>query len=546
MTNATLIAFCLACLALAMGVFVVPFRIAPPQGVVSASAIAGYNNTAAYAIYLVLLAVAGLAAARLLLAGRMDLDLTLPRIRYGPSRVVLVVMAGHLALFAGLYLVKGYFVFGDAMYFQQVLARMVDGAVPYRDINFFYGPAMLYPPYWLSRVLSVTTAYAVYYAAMYLAGLYLLYLAVKLSVGDSRADGVFILCSLGFFNHTLGLNYVFVRGLLPAAAVIGLWLYLERPTVGRLAGAAGLLFCTLVYSSEMGILAALAGLLLAALRIGLPLLADRLPLLGLEVRRANIRSGVPSAGGYEYGWDLTKAGLTLGRALLVCLLALSGLIASFYLMDSSFQALTAFVKPMVNQVGGAGNRPIYFNLPILAVMAASVLVLGATLASARGRLGASATALVLALATLAIMMQRMAFGVPDSLHVVNNCLPLFLLGLFLAARVRPGGGSVKWYGVLLLLAVMLPLQVFNAFMFKPYLERKLGVTAAADISVSPAPTSREVQASLDRILAGFGPNHTYYLYALQYYSLPMVLRWHLKQVPYFTILEEAQMPKDFQ
>lgn len=507
--------------ALVTGVFVVPFLVAVPPEVVSASALAGYNNTAAYVCYLVLLPGAAVAVSRLL-PDCSALPEALPSgASVGLSRPVLLVIAGHVALFVGLYLVKGYFVFGDAMYFQQVLARMVGGAVPYRDLNFFYGPVMLYPPYWLSRVVSVSEAYAVYYTAMYLAGLYALAMAVKVSVGDSKFTGLFVLCALGFFNHTLGLNYVFVRGLLPAAAVIAFWLYLEKPACGRLGIAAAVLFGALAYSPEMGLLATLTNLLVAALKGGLPMLKA-----------------------WPGGMPMRGASVAIGRVLLVCGLAWGGLLVGFYLMDPSFRALAAFFKPMVNQVGGAGNRPIYFNLPILGLMVVSVLVLGVAIRMVRERPDAPITVLVLALTALSIMMERMAFGVPDSLHVVNNCLPLFLLGLFLAARMWPGSHSLRWYGAVLVIAFMLPLQVFNAFMFKPYVERRLGLTQTAAASTGVGATSRDIEESLERLIERLGPEKPYYLHALQYYSLPAVLRWHLVQPVYFTILEEVQVPQD--
>jgi hypothetical protein len=355
---------------------------------------------------------------------------------------------------------------------------------------------------------------------MYLTGLYFLYLSLQLVTGKtSTTDSLYLLFGIGFFNHTLGLNYVFARALLPAAAVFAFWRSLEQPTLSRFLGAVVMLFCAFAYSPEMGTLASCAIMVMALSRV---VRSDSEALAPLMRYRAVL------------------------QAVTVCVLAVGGMLIVFYAMDPSFQALKAFLRPTLNQLGGAGNRPIYFNLPILGIMIVSVMALALSFLAIRRTPAAEGLDLVLAMVLLSLLMQRMAFGVPDSLHVVNNCMPLFLLGVFMIPYSWRGIGLRKWYCALLILTIMLPLQVFNAFMFKPFVERHLTGSNVSRSSFVQVGSTAGIQASLAQMIARIGPERTYYLHGLQYYSLPVVLQLHLKQVSYFTILEEAQVPTDYQ
>jgi len=198
-----------------LGVFAFPYAIPSTSQVVSASSLAGYNNSAAYILYLIFVVVTGAMLVRVLRSFPISMPTLTQEINFAPTRVVWAVLFGHLFLFVVLYVYKGYFAFGDGMYFQHILARMTAGSMAYRDINFLYGPAMLYPAFWLSSYLGVTAAYGTYYVATYLAGLYLLYLCVQAIIEKSQnANGVYLLFSLGLFNLLIGLNYVFDRQLL--------------------------------------------------------------------------------------------------------------------------------------------------------------------------------------------------------------------------------------------------------------------------------------------------------------------------------------------
>ena len=70
---------------------------------------------------------------------------------------------------------------------------------------------------------------------MYLLGLYALHVAlVWLGFRRRRADVVFVLLAIGFFNPMTGLNYTPLRHLLPMLAVLAAWWYVVGGTWQRL------------------------------------------------------------------------------------------------------------------------------------------------------------------------------------------------------------------------------------------------------------------------------------------------------------------------
>jgi hypothetical protein len=148
--------------------------------------------------------------------------------------------------------------------------------------------------------------------------------------------------------------------------------------------------------------------------------------------------------------------------------------------------------------------------------------------------------LTLVLLVLSLAMQRPVFGKPDAPHIAYSGLPLFLMAMLVvparAGRVKPQ----TWIFRVLLLGVIVPLQVFNLFMMKPFFERKLAAWGMPEAAASMEHGSKaSIQNSLRRAIAHFGDGHPYYLHALSYYSLPVVLEFRLKQVPYIATLEEA-------
>lgn len=531
----TLLGFVLLLAGLWMGVFVLPYAVSAQSGVISASSLAGYNNAAAYGFYLMFGVLNGLLLAVLLkhrpLAPLSEVCLT---VRWSPTPAVWAVLITHVGFFGLLYAVKGYFPFGDGMYFQHILVRMVEGAVPYRDVNFLYGPAMLYPAYWLTPFVSVTAAYGLYYITIYLAGLYLLYLSVQVVTADTRAAAqIFLLFALGMFNLLIGLNYVFIRHLLPVATLFLVWGYLREPSVRKLLLAAAALFVTLAYSIEMGVLTILALGVLGLARAVQPWW-PRLAHWTCESDQAEclrpISEAIPA---------------TLLRPILrvaaVCGSGIAGLGALFVAIDPSLRALAEALRPILSYSAGAGNSPVYPSLPFLTLVAVSICVLALALQRLQEVGCRPHTDLLLALLALAFLLQRAAFGKPDAPHIAYSGLPMFLLACFLWPPRFGAFNARRWLQGAMLIGVFIPLQLFNLFLFKPVIERRLSAWTGPNTVVAsvPAGTKAGIQDSLRRMLDHFGPERTYYLHILSYYSLPLAMEFRLRQVPYVSTLDEV-------
>ena len=163
--------------------------------------------------------------------------------------------------------------FGDAQYFTDRMLRVIAGGVPFSQIEFSYGPLMLYLPLASWRLLRWTGAsiYTVYYCwvgLFHLAGLAAAaYLLNRIVLRKALRNAAFlVVAGFGFLQPTLGLNYTPLRFLLPY--VLFIWV-MERQIVsprGLLQRAAPVLAVVIVASvtPEMGI-ALLVGLSMALL-----------------------------------------------------------------------------------------------------------------------------------------------------------------------------------------------------------------------------------------------------------------------------------------
>jgi hypothetical protein len=178
-------------------------------------------------------------------------------------------------------------------------------------------------------------------------------------------------------------------------------------------------------------------------------------------------------------------------------------------------------------------------------MAVSVVVVALTLKAAQRRDFWPEAEIGLALLALALLIQRPAFGKPDVVHIAYSGLPIILVALWLLPDRWGSVSSRMLVGWALLVGVLVPMQVFNGFMFKPVIERQLSAVGVAQADPLPvSETKRAIQDSLRRVVLHFGPERTYYLHTLSYYSLPLVREFRLKQVPYISTLEEAFTDED--
>jgi hypothetical protein len=93
-----------------------------------------------------------------------------------------------------------------------------------------------------------------------------------------------------------------------------------------------------------------------------------------------------------------------------------------------------------------------------------------------------------------------------------------------------------------------PLQFYHAMLFLPSLAwRTLPVAAAVEsVPKATSPSKEEIQGSLSRAVEHFGPDRSYYMHKLEYYRLPIYLRYQLKPVLYHPSLTSAFTPRDIE
>lgn len=504
--------------ALCFGVFVAPYLIPSSSPLLSASSLSGFNNTVAYAAYVVFSCATAAALVRWSRPSSRSLPIAVdgPLFLTPPLEVVAVIGA-QAALFAVVQVVKG-FVLAEALYFEDAAYRVTAGAVPFVDFNFFYGPLMLYPTVLLARIGSVETAYAIAYIATWVAGLYFLYCVIGQFVQDRWARTVwFGFFAFGLFSPILGLNYTFMRFTLPLLAVMAAWRAHLSASGSQHAVAAALMALALLCSPDMG--------LVAAAGVGI---------VGLCAAWAT-----PAA---ARGRVLVQFGLVGGAALLVSAGAL-------LLIDGTTGPLVAYLRPIATFSAGAWNTPIDPSLPVLTLLGLTLFVL-VRLAGAwrRGDIVGHAPLLAGYVAVL-LAMQRASFGKADVIHVAYSGLPIFIVAAGAAGTGAPGRGRQFALAALLCVGVVLPLQAYHAMLFVPSFVPSLSAHAADPKASPPAGvpvTKAQIQAGLTRAVEQFGADRTYYMHRLEYYRLPIYERYRLKPFLYHPSLTSAFTPEDIE
>ena len=218
--------------------FLLPYHFPPQQLVASDSVNMGFNNRVATLAALGLVALAIVLSA---LSGRGHGDLlsALPEIHLELDRPERVSLSRRsLLLVLSLYVGAALFLYstlphleeyGEAGYFLHRISLILQyHLVPYKDIEFGYGPALIYLPVWFSRLgqvvgLSLPTCYIVCYSLLSAIGVWLLYFVVNsLEVPLRHRRQMFFLLSLFLFNISMGMQYLLIRFLLPYALYIAL------------------------------------------------------------------------------------------------------------------------------------------------------------------------------------------------------------------------------------------------------------------------------------------------------------------------------------
>jgi hypothetical protein len=155
--------------------------------------------------------------------------------------------------------------FGEMACFLSRMDLLIMGRVAYYQFPFAYGPAMIYPAYFLYKVLngwlSVEQAYFVSLLVQWTLGFYLLYYCIRLLFPARGRLLVFWLIAATLFNFSLGANYTTLRFLLPLSSLLWVHSQMMRPSVG----AGGICvaaflgpFGSFLVSPEVGLAATLA------------------------------------------------------------------------------------------------------------------------------------------------------------------------------------------------------------------------------------------------------------------------------------------------
>ena len=261
-----------------LGIFVLPWHVAVKEESTSLSYTYGFNNTVAVlGVGVTLLALlvwlfawgrkgaeAGVMRAigeTFALARDGEVDGRL----WGACGVASVVFCAALG---GWYAYAPFYRCGEMSYFINRLDLLLIGHLPYYGFPFYYGPGMLYPPYYLYKAghgaLSVEEAYAAVLMAHWAAGLFLLGYCVRRLFPAGRRLLAFWVFALILLNPTLGYNYTPFRYLLPVAGLLWMYSMGSRPerdlwAHGRVA--LGAFLCglgTFEVSPEMGLATTLA------------------------------------------------------------------------------------------------------------------------------------------------------------------------------------------------------------------------------------------------------------------------------------------------
>ncbi len=248
-------------LAVLVGMFWLPWHVGV-RPTTSVSYLLGFSNQAAWLFFLVFLAL-----------------FTFLGPRFSPTETAeggLGRYALYIAL-AGTFLSTGlmYFMerpvagYGEAGYFCDRINHLLAGGVPYRDFEFAYGPALLYAPASLARVLhgDLRDAYGITYVAACLAGVYFLWATCNWldgTIAGRRSAFLFVWAASLVSTLNYGLNYSLLRFIFPVFWLLFVYRMARRKGPSSLAPylavIAGFSLMTSI-SPELGIALALGSML---------------------------------------------------------------------------------------------------------------------------------------------------------------------------------------------------------------------------------------------------------------------------------------------
>ena len=137
---------------------------------------------------------------------------------------VVLVSAAVLTVCAWLVAASHMRYLGDAGYIiEQATVKRDTGRAIYSQLEFAYGPLLLLPEIWLSRILhcSMTAAYYATFVLESSLGLCMLaYVLNELPIRGSLRKAALVLLAIGAITPHLGLNYTFFRFVTPLAVLL--------------------------------------------------------------------------------------------------------------------------------------------------------------------------------------------------------------------------------------------------------------------------------------------------------------------------------------
>ena len=199
----------------------------PSAPTASDSYLFGYNNRAGIILLLVLVAIGVIWTKGLklrFLARGSSTPVSVEALIF--SLVAVACGCAIMYVFAGQH--EG---FGESFYVIDRAWLVAEGRVPYRDVEFAYGPAMLYGPVVLHSIfaISIAQAYYIFWAGSYLLGTFLLFETVNMvNYPSASKQEIYLLLFLAgsFAIIRMGTNYTFLRFVCPLFFVLVLqkWL----------------------------------------------------------------------------------------------------------------------------------------------------------------------------------------------------------------------------------------------------------------------------------------------------------------------------------
>jgi hypothetical protein len=239
----------------AVTIFVAPFAHAPSQQVASVSYVAGCDNR---------IASVGLALLSLTVMALVWRRLSPPEIIDERRRLPRALVLGAFAFTVVFTLALGWAIqradvrFAESNYFLNRIRNILEFQMRiYRDLEFPYGPMLLYPAVWMARLfgprgISVASAYFATLALMNVLGVAMVaYLVDRLPMLYRWRLLLFVACVLLQTNPLAGPNYSLYKFALPFAGMV--WASRRSGWWAKFGGFVLAELAVLLVSPELGI-----------------------------------------------------------------------------------------------------------------------------------------------------------------------------------------------------------------------------------------------------------------------------------------------------